>query len=365
MGSGREIQSHSQFGFPWIGLHLEPRGKTMKKILFATTALVMTAGVAAAEVAVTGDGRMGIVYDGENANFNSRIRAIFTMAGETDGGLTFGGSIRADNSTGGAVGANGNIFISGEFGKIAMGDVDGALENAVGDLSGIGYSNANSIMEWYETEYLNTTNNQDPYLLYSYSFGDFGFYAGMSDGTAGGMHGNTDKDTPRFEQYSVGATYDFGDFGIAGGYESRKAENYEREYQWIVSADAAFGDAALKGFYGKGKAYNYAGNDIDIDTGFLVAPSEFQKFDQYGVSFDYTMGPTTVTAFYRELSLDTTGDAKYYGLGAAYNLGGGATLKGGVMKMDRPDGAYIQDNQSGSIIAQDETVADFGVVFKF
>lgn len=339
----------------------------MKKILFATTALVMTAGVAAAEVAVTGDGRMGIVYDGENANFNSRIRAIFTMAGETDGGLTFGGSIRADNSSSGSVGAAGNIFISGEFGKVAMGDVDGALENAVGDLSGIGYSNANSIMEWYETEYLNSTNVEDPYLLYSYSFGDFGFYAGMSDGTWGGMHGNTTSDTSRFEQYSIGLTYSFGDFGVAGGYESRKLEGYDREYQWMLSANAAFGDAMLKGFYGKGKAFN--GVEYQTSTGTTLldpdANAEFQDFDQYGVSFDYKMGPTTVTAFYRELSLDKTGDAKYYGLGAAYNLGGGATLKGGVMKMDRPEGGYIQANQSGSIIAQDETVADFGIVFKF
>ena len=50
----------------------------MKKVLFATTALVLTAGIAAAEVKVSGDGRMGVVYDGQNAQFNSRIRAIFT-----------------------------------------------------------------------------------------------------------------------------------------------------------------------------------------------------------------------------------------------------------------------------------------------
>ena len=342
----------------------------MKKILFATTALVMTAGVAAAEVAVTGDGRLGIVYDGENANFNSRIRAIFTMAGETDGGLTFGGSIRADNSTGGTVGNAGNIFISGEFGKIALGDVDGALENAIGDLSGIGYSNANSIMEWYETEYLNATNSEDPYLLYSYSFGDFGFFAGMSDGTWGGMHGNTTEDTARFEQYSIGLTYSFGDFGVAAGYESRKLQNYEREYQWLLGANAVFGDATLKGFYGQGEAYNGVGYQT-ATGGEVIIPgagvdSVFQDFDQYGVSLDYKFGATTVTGFYRELKLDTTGASKYYGIGAAYDLGGGATLKGGVMKVDRDaEGGYIAPNQSGTIRAMDETVADFGVVFKF
>ena len=344
----------------------------MKKILFATTALVMTAGVAAAEVAVTGDGRLGIVYDGENANFNSRVRAIFTMAGETDGGLTFGGSIRADNSTGGTTGAAGNIFISGEFGKIAFGDVNGGMENAIGDLSGIGYSNANSIMEWYETEYLTNTFSEDPLMLYSYSFGDFSFYASMSDGSYGGMHGNTTEDTPRFEQYSVGLKYSFGDFGVSGGYEQRKLETYEKEYQWMLGARANFGDATLKAFYGKGEAYNAVGYQLSTGT---VIPGlggtgdgwtrEFQDFDQYGVSLDYKIGATVITAFYRELSLDYSGDATYYGIGAAYDLGGGATLKGGVMKMDRPDGAWIDAVQSGSIIAMDEVVADFGVVFKF
>ncbi|MDO5643913.1 MAG: porin, partial [Paracoccus sp. (in: a-proteobacteria)] len=39
----------------------------MKKALFATTALVMTAGVAAAEVSVTGDARMGMRYESNTA----------------------------------------------------------------------------------------------------------------------------------------------------------------------------------------------------------------------------------------------------------------------------------------------------------
>ena len=35
----------------------------MKKLLLASTALVMSAGVAAAEVALSGSAQMGIVYD--------------------------------------------------------------------------------------------------------------------------------------------------------------------------------------------------------------------------------------------------------------------------------------------------------------
>ena len=38
-------------------------GKLMKKIIFATTALVATAGVAAADITVGGNARFGIGYD--------------------------------------------------------------------------------------------------------------------------------------------------------------------------------------------------------------------------------------------------------------------------------------------------------------
>ena len=47
----------------------------MKTILLTSTALVMSAGFAAAEVTVGGDGRMGVQsLDGADVTFNSRVR---------------------------------------------------------------------------------------------------------------------------------------------------------------------------------------------------------------------------------------------------------------------------------------------------
>ena len=81
----------------------------MKKVLFATTALVATAGVASAEVALTGFAEMGITggdnafgdtyssgatnppVDDVNTNLHTDIGVTFTLSGETDGGLAFGG----------------------------------------------------------------------------------------------------------------------------------------------------------------------------------------------------------------------------------------------------------------------------------
>ena len=42
-----------------LNLRIATRGKIMKRILLTTTALTMTAGIAAAEVSVTGDFRLG------------------------------------------------------------------------------------------------------------------------------------------------------------------------------------------------------------------------------------------------------------------------------------------------------------------
>ena len=80
----------------------------MKKILLATSILAGTAGLAAAEVSLSGSARMGLIYadDGTDSStaFSSRVRIVFTASGETDSGLSFGASMRADQNGGNADG---------------------------------------------------------------------------------------------------------------------------------------------------------------------------------------------------------------------------------------------------------------------
>ena len=103
-------------------------------------------------MAVSGDARMGITYNSEpNAalaatapqnnkefQFTNRVRVTFTLSGETDTGLAFGGSFRADNAGAAAAGTGGSVFVSGEFGKLSMGDVDTAFGAVFGDIGGVG-----------------------------------------------------------------------------------------------------------------------------------------------------------------------------------------------------------------------------------
>ncbi|MEO1580050.1 MAG: porin, partial [Pseudomonadota bacterium] len=72
----------------------------MKKVLLASTALVVSAGIAAADVSLSGSAELGIFDDDTETQFHTDIDVTFTMSGETDGGLTFGASIDLDESDG-------------------------------------------------------------------------------------------------------------------------------------------------------------------------------------------------------------------------------------------------------------------------
>ena len=375
----------------------------MKKVLFATTALVFTAGAAAAEVTVGGDGRMGILYQegagfvaagtgteqatsqaavdalaaalddvqmdvddalaagdsaalaaalaqqnalegaladaqeefdivagsagGEEFSFTSRIRISFTATGETDNGLQFGGSIRADNSSAGTTGTAGNVFVSGAFGKLSAGDVDSGAKAAVGQVSGVGLT---GLGDFNEITYLSTP--VDPSALYEYSFGAASLYASLDQ--------FGDDDTAA----SIGLAVGLDDYGLAGvafavGYEYQESQGDH----YVVGIDAGFGDFALKARYG-----NFNGDDGVND------------FEQYAVSADYTFGATTVTAFYKDQDVDF-GDDDFelsdfedgnYGIGASYDLGGGAALKGGVV-------------HNGGTSSENDIRADFGLSMSF
>jgi len=131
---------------PVWAYELKTEGKTMKKILFATTALIATASVAAADVRISGYGRFGLDYnDGNDKAVNnisqstvtSRLRLQFDMSTETDGGVSFGARFRAqaesrDNTPNGAAFNGARFFASYEGFTLQVGNIIGAVENTPG-----------------------------------------------------------------------------------------------------------------------------------------------------------------------------------------------------------------------------------------
>ncbi|PTV94167.1 outer membrane protein OmpU [Rhodobacter aestuarii] len=309
----------------------------MKKVLIATTALVMTAGVAAAEVSLSGNGRMGVVYDGADWEFSSRARVVFTLSGTTDGGLEFGGSFRADQAGDGATGAwgadtgnAGSVYISGAFGKISMGDVASAPEALFGDLASVGYmgdSQGTANGGTNNIPYLTLDDGTQSALLYTYSAGAFSVAASMSDGIGEDLGSGGDD-----QVYAVAGAYTFGNYTVGLGYEviDWDAAGVDNTTQLELAAVATFGNTDVKAYY------------ADQQDGIIDAA--------FGISAATTFGATTVAGYVQQIDAIGGGDVTWYGIGVDYDLGGGAVLSGAIQ----------DDDVTGS-----DPTANFGVRFSF
>jgi outer membrane protein OmpU len=298
----------------------------MKKILLATSALSLMAGAAAAEVSVSGSARMGLVYDGSldggagETYFSSRVRIVFTASGETDTGLSFGASMRADQQGGnnndegadkdGDSNGDSTVFISGAFGKLTMGDVGGAADALVGQVSGVGYGPNDALQE---IDFLGTTKTA---AYYEYSAGAFTF--GLGAGQLYDVDGDADTD----DELSIGVKYATDAYSVALAYETTDTVDALH-----LGGSATFGAATLKA---------------------RITDRDDLSDVQWATSIDYAIDATTVTAFYTDFG---DSDIQHIGLGASYDLGGGAAVAGGIVRQDAPLG--------------DETFADVGLKFSF
>ncbi len=194
----------------------------MKRILYATTALVATAGFAAAQdlgvddvvvapsVALTGFAEIGVFDPGDSGDlqFHTDIDVTFTMVGETDGGLSFGADIDLDESdtdrtlplaversgdAGGGIitGINDlevggspafdndtqggeSIFLSGPFGTLTAGDTDGAFDWALQEaIIGASLNDENEHAGYNGNQGLDGAYDGQIFR-YEYVLGDFG-----------------------------------------------------------------------------------------------------------------------------------------------------------------------------------------------
>ena len=391
----------------------------MKQILLASTALVAFAGAAAAEVAISGSGRMGMVYDKSIFNddivivngapkrtsdagfrFDSRVRVAFTLTQETDSGVTFGGTVRADNASAGNNGKAGSVFLTGAFGKLSMGDVDGAAESAVGNLSGVGYT---GLGDFNEAIYLQQGNSDldgndqvsefaTPAALYEYTTGAASFY--FSLGNPGGIGVKTTFfDTVTFDlttvkpddsvttvkiedlvidqAYGIGAKYSVDNYSFGFGYESINLSGIVTDCGMDKKCGDVKDTAGPDGLDGNDDdTFAQPSDDVvteydnTIDNWILGGSATWGGFTlkaqygegsgenldltQYGISGDYTFDAFTVTAFWRSVELKNADDTREtesqpFGLGVSYDLGGGASVAAGVVDPDRFDEDYRAD----------------------
>lgn len=291
----------------------------MKKILLASTAIVGFAGAAAAEVSISGSAEMGVAGStGADTQFFQSIDVRFKMSGETDGGLSFGAQIDLDdavdmsNAGRDTIDEQGfsdfTVFISGDWGTLTLGDTDGALDWALTEAGNVG--NPGSIADdetahaGYVGSYLDGNGAGDGQILrYDYSFGDFSFAISAEDDATGGV-GPADMGYALGFKYSV--DFGGGSLGLGLGYQQNVGDTISiTGVSATYASDAGFSIGAV-----------YADWDDNANV-----------FDaNWGIGMGYTTGAISLHLNYGVIEFVNGTSNEGYGLAAAYDLGGGASL---------------------------------------
>lgn len=403
----------------------------MKKILFASTALATLAigGAASADIELFGNARLGLGYNinndgtvnrpaeddtsskdnskrtlnvrnpdwdptdpdspefiestivtqvGSTEDFRavSRIRFGVTMTGETDSGIAFGATIRADNAGGGGTGPSavsgqtaGEVFVSGAWGTLTFGDTNAADEQHVGDAGG--NLSVTGLGDLNETPYISNGGGfgddrinfavdpeARPTVRYDYNFAGFGVSV------------STDR---KLESVGVGGsyTYEFADGSITGGVGYYDFAAFDTEVtgvgtvevkggeQWSVGATGTFSG------FSAGVVYTAASSDgSDAVAGDL---------DVLNVGLGYEMNAWSFAAWYGKIltgngNLEAYNDEDTYGLTVAYDLGGGASVNFGIAQSyGRSEVGQRSDALVGGYVPAYEsaTIGDFGIKMEF
>ncbi|MCH2249882.1 MAG: porin [Cognatishimia sp.] len=287
----------------------------MKKVLFASTALFLTAGVAAADVTISGSANMGLYYSDAAGNTIVKNEIDFDVkgSGETDGGISFGASVDLDadsnnsaHTTGGGA-SDPEVFISYEGLTLTVGDIGEA--NDVGGIADVGFDGlgVDDIVD-----VLRETGSDD--VRIDYSFGDIAVAVSADSSN---------------DEYAISMSGSIDAFSVSVGYADRTFDN---------TATVTLGYSA--GAFSVNATYADSFYDTDPTAAVVNASA-----DGWGIDASYTTGDLTLTAVYAER--DTAGTkADAYGIGVAYDLGG-ATLAGGF--------GEVNGDQR----------ADLGISFKF
>ncbi|WP_281857907.1 porin [Litoreibacter halocynthiae] len=298
----------------------------MKKILIASTALVSTAGLAAADVALSGRAEMGIyqynaAFGGPNnggPQFFTDIDVTFTMSGETDNGLTFGASVDLDE--GGAISnatqnnsddGGATIFISGGFGTVTMGDTDGALDWALTEAGNVGNPGSLADDETTHAGYLGAYldgGNDGQILRWDYTSGAFGVAISLEDDN-GSKAVNTGVGYAIGFKYALDLSGTTVNFGIG---HQRAADGAPG-----VTPDAKATGVSVSATFANGLSAGVTYTDM----------SNIAVDKHYSIGLGYTTGAFSVHANYGKFDGVAAGaEAKGFGLAAAYDLGGGAVV---------------------------------------
>ena len=259
----------------------------MKKAIIASIITVMMAGASFAQgVTLSGTSKAGVVSMDDVVEFHQEVDVKFSMAGTMDNGLTFGSEIDLLDANTNAH----SIWVSGPFGTVTLGDVDGAFDWALTEVDGgVGsLSNKHQMHAGWGWDG-NGDMDGDTVLRYDNSFSGFGVAVSVAQPEI--------SDT-----FGIGVTGSFVGADVGVGYQ-------QTEMASIVGGSVAYEFAPVKGIL------NYS----------VKSKDEMEEDETHlGVGVVYTANLLSVGANYGKMGEDTG-----YGVAANYDLGGGAVAQFG------------------------------------
>lgn len=317
----------------------------MKRTLLTTTALAFIAGSAAAEVKLTGYAEMGLtnsnwegISNGTTASqlandgatlFHTDLDVKFSLSGATDNGITFGATIDLDEvSSGIGTVSPASVWIEGSYGKLTMGDTDGAFDWAMAE---VGFGSAITDDHTTHAGFNFNSGLDGDYnglvARYEYSFGDFSFALSAEQDRSGAQ-----ADPALGVALKYGMDMGGSSVGIGLGYQQIDSNNN------VIGASltAGFGDFDMKANYSQTEAAGEKSTHVGVGVGFtmdaLLLEANYGRFsgeDMFG------------------MNLDRSG----WGVAANYDLGGGAVIMAGYGRSN-----YDSDNSTLTVGANATTL---------
>ena len=268
----------------------------------------------------------------------NRMRVSFTASGETDSGIAFGASARADNSgvAASSGGMAGSQYVSGAFGKITMGDLGGADKDATGNIAGVGLT---GLSDHNEVAYQGAAGHN-----LGYSFTTSGMTFGYSQDTKVTSGSNSAMGL-KYSGEMAGGT-------VTVGLGQSKVGT---STQTTMSAAVTLSGLTVKAITSTNDngpviaevtARKQSGTTSATSYRVAVAEKAMADTDTTGVSVSYSMDAMSVSAFTKTVSTTGSADIDSSGFGFSYDMGG-VSLSAGVVD------------------ANDTQLVDFGLSFSF
>ena len=262
----------------------------MKKVLLATTALALSAGVASAEMKLGGSGYVGMTGSSDDLAYDSRFQLQVDGSTESDSGVSVKARLRIRSQEG--AGAT----ISAPRFDVAVGDLSLSLGNTADAID----ANTNA---------------------YASCVGNVGDFCG--DSFAGTGFSSTSG--ANVDRVRIG--YTAGDFTLAASGQLDGGEDI------AVSVSGKMGAVGMSAGY-KVDDITAAAYALDVNGSFGTVNAGLRYDQAAGADAVATLyGNTTSGATTASLYL-TNNDANAWGVGMSYDLGGGIALGGALADGD-------------------------------